>query len=506
MQIKSLNRKAIFNFSQKVNSFYIEKEIDKEIYLRILYYYFVSSKQITTFIELFKFDPKNNDELLKIINQIYELKVEEPDKYDYLVKEIKSRNGYFLEKEMLIPIVVEKGINNFSPESFIETFNYLSKVLTPVVIDVNVNELFLVDQKTKENIFALFEKLSSDLIFGAKELVEQDTSTYGEIYADLFEYIIIHIEKRSNLFKLPYIPSFFSRVIKRYLKLADWNSKNLSIGFKGDISPSIIKDFQIDPDFAKCVYDVQSEGLTKVELDFLYLVGSLSSSNFSILERIGFDYSRTKDLIFASQLNPISTVINHANYSFDVSNLVSEKTKTDYSIILDALEDLSDNGIAFILLPTSSLSRKNGKRLRKFLVENNYVEGVVNLPSGIIENSVSKVSLLILKKVDVFDYLNNDNHKILGVNAYLTYKKNNRMKYLDEVHANDIADSILENKEYKDFSSLITSAQLIEADYNFDINHFIPLVPTKRLSIKKMLKDLEAARTELNDLSKEFKK
>ncbi len=506
MKIKSLNRKAIFDFSQKVNSFYIEKEIDKEIYLRILYYYFVSSKQITTFIEIFKFDPKNNDDLLHIINQVYELQNDEPDKFDYLVKEIQSRNGFFLEKEMLIPVLIDQGIENFNPELLIETFNYLSNVLTPVIIDVNVNELFLVDKKTEENIFALFEKLSSDLIFGAKELVEQDASTYGEIYADLFEYIIIHIEKRSNLFKLPYIPSFFSRVIKRYLKLADWNLDGLSIGFKGDISPSIIKDFQIDKEFANCIYDVQSEELTKVELDFLYLVGSLSSSNFSILERIGFDYSRTKDLIFASQLNPVSTTINFANYSYDVSSLVSEKSRTDYRIIIDTIEDLSDNGVAFILLPTSSLSRKNGKRLRKFLVENNYVEGVINLPNGIIENSVSRVSLLIIKKVDVFDYLNNDNHKILGVNAYLTYKKNNRMKYLDEVHTNDIADAVLEKKEYKDFSSLITSAQLSEVDYNFDINHFIPLIPTKRLSVKKMLQELEQARTELEDISKEIKK
>ena len=71
----------------------------------------------------------------------------------------------------------------------------------------------------------------------------------------------------------------------------------------------------------------------------------------------------------------------------------------DTAAIAHTVERLNENGIGVVLVPMSFLFKSGrAENLRKYLVENNYLDCVITLPSGAIPNTGTATALLIIKK------------------------------------------------------------------------------------------------------------
>lgn len=105
------------------------------------------------------------------------------------------------------------------------------------------------------------------------------------------------------------------------------------------------------------------------------------------------------DLILANP--PFSVQWERIHYSWMPNDIpaLPPKSKADYAFILHCLHCLKDDGIAIIMNFPGILYRGQSEgKIRKWLVDNNYIEHVVSIPGGKFEDTSIATALLILRK------------------------------------------------------------------------------------------------------------
>lgn len=105
------------------------------------------------------------------------------------------------------------------------------------------------------------------------------------------------------------------------------------------------------------------------------------------------------DLILANP--PFSVNWERVHYSWIPSDIpaLPPKSKADYAFILHCLHCLDENGIAIIMNFPGILYRGQSEgKIRKWLVDNNYIERVVLIPGGKFEDTSIATALLVLRK------------------------------------------------------------------------------------------------------------
>ena len=105
------------------------------------------------------------------------------------------------------------------------------------------------------------------------------------------------------------------------------------------------------------------------------------------------------DLILANP--PFSVNWERVHYSWIPKDIpaLPPKSKADYAFILHCLHCLDNNGIAIIMNFPGILYRGQSEgKIRKWLVDNNYIERVVLIPGGKFEDTSIATALLVLRK------------------------------------------------------------------------------------------------------------
>lgn len=95
------------------------------------------------------------------------------------------------------------------------------------------------------------------------------------------------------------------------------------------------------------------------------------------------------DLSIKNSLKNISNEIN-----FEIKNRISGS----YICALKILEALNEHGKAIMTFVAGGLFNTLDKEIRKNLIKNNYIEEVINLPIGILDNSSLEIALVVFNK------------------------------------------------------------------------------------------------------------
>lgn len=145
------------------------------------------------------------------------------------------------------------------------------------------------------------------------------------------------------------------------------------------------------------------------------------------------------DLIFANP--PFSIPWERIHYDWIPKDIpaLPPKSKADYAFILHCLHCLADEGVAIIInLPGILYRGQSEGKIRKWLIENNYIERVVHIEGKKFEDTAIATVLLVLrknktdtdiifedekqeKKVPVQDVI--DNNFNLSVSNYILYEE-----------------------------------------------------------------------------------
>lgn len=79
-------------------------------------------------------------------------------------------------------------------------------------------------------------------------------------------------------------------------------------------------------------------------------------------------------------------------------DLFTSRTESELLYLLKALENIKENGKLVTIFTTGAAFRASGMLARKYLVENNYVEGIISLPARTLGFTAIPIDLWILKK------------------------------------------------------------------------------------------------------------
>lgn len=217
------------------------------------------------------------------------------------------------------------------------------------------------------------------------------------------------------------------------------------------------------------------------------------------------------DIILANPMwnQPIDTSI-YENDPFDRFESQGGVTsgKADWAWLQHTLACLKENGRAAVILDTGAVTRGSGsqhedkeKKIRKWFVDNDFIEGVILLPDNLFYNTPSAGVIIFLNK----NKIKVRENKIILLNASQESYKGKPKNHISEEGINKIVNAFIEGKEIKNFVKIITKEEAVQNDYNLSPSRYVSLLEeiTYR-PIPQILSDLKSIQQEEKQIGKEL--
>lgn len=187
------------------------------------------------------------------------------------------------------------------------------------------------------------------------------------------------------------------------------------------------------------------------------------------------------------------TLINDERFA--PAGKLAPKSYADYAFIMHSLSYLSSKGRAAIVCFPGIFYRKGAEQtIRKYLVKNNFVDCVIQLPENLFFGTSIATCILIMAK-------NKTENKVLFIDASKEFKKETNNNVLEEKNINAIVEEFRNrtNKEY--FSRYVDKAEIEENDYNLSVSTYVEKKDIREIiDIVKLNKEIEETVLRINEL------
>ena len=219
------------------------------------------------------------------------------------------------------------------------------------------------------------------------------------------------------------------------------------------------------------------------------------------------------DIILANPMwnQPIDTSI-YENDPFDRFESQGGITsgKADWAWLQHTLACLKENGRAAVVLDTGAVTRGSGsqhedkeKKIRKWFVDHDFIEGVILLPDNLFYNTSSAGIIIFLNRKKMEKRKN----KIILLNASQEFYKGKPKNHISEEGIDKIANAFIEGKEIDRFLKIITKSEAIENDYNLSPSRYVSL--SEKITyrpIPQILSDLKNIQEEEKEAEKNLER
>ena len=181
------------------------------------------------------------------------------------------------------------------------------------------------------------------------------------------------------------------------------------------------------------------------------------------------DFSKTRDAIENNWSNTDRFFAGVPK----IPNAKKESMAVYLLFIQHVLWSLKEDGRAAIVCPTGFLTAQAGieKAIRQKLIDNNWLKGVVSMPSNIFANTGTNVSVLFIDKTKT-----DDDQNVILIDASKLGEKRKEGKNQRTVLRDDEIETIIDtfnSQEVKeDFSVLVTNEQIKEKNYSFSAGQY----------------------------------
>jgi type I restriction enzyme M protein len=175
-------------------------------------------------------------------------------------------------------------------------------------------------------------------------------------------------------------------------------------------------------------------------------------------------------------------------------------SKADWGWMQHILDSMNDNARAAVVLDTGAASRGSGnantnkeKDVRRWFVEQDYIEGVIYLPDNLFYNTSAPGIIIALNKAKPAARRD----KIFLLNASRDFAKGDPKNYLPEDAIVRIAETFIDWKELDKYSRIVPRGEIAKNDYNISPSRYIHTGEGEEFRpISEIMEDL-------NDLDKE---
>ncbi len=193
------------------------------------------------------------------------------------------------------------------------------------------------------------------------------------------------------------------------------------------------------------------------------------------------------------------TLINDDRFA--PAGVLAPKSKADFAFVLHSLSYLSGRGrAAIVCFPGIFYRGGTEQKIRKYLVDNNYVETIISLPANLFYGTTIAVNILVLSK-------HKTDAKIQFIDAsgddFFTKETNNNI--LEAEHIDKIIDIFDKKVDIDYVAKSVDYKTIVDNDYNLSVSSYIEVEDTRpKTDIKELNERIRRIVARENELRTEI--
>ncbi|MBQ4559512.1 MAG: type I restriction-modification system subunit M [Tyzzerella sp.] len=194
---------------------------------------------------------------------------------------------------------------------------------------------------------------------------------------------------------------------------------------------------------------------------------------------------------WAGDENPL--LINDPRFA--PAGVLAPKSKADLAFVMHSLSWLASNGTAAIVCFPGIMYRGGAEqKIRKYLVDNNFVDCIIQLPSNLFFGTSIATCIMVMKKNKT------DNRTFFIDASNECVKVTNNNKLMTE-NIRQIVNVFANREEIKHFSHLASYDEVKENDYNLSVSTYVEQEDTReKIDIVKLNAEIEEIVMRENEL------
>lgn len=171
---------------------------------------------------------------------------------------------------------------------------------------------------------------------------------------------------------------------------------------------------------------------------------------------------------------------------FEPAGVLAPKSKADLAFTMHMLSWLSVDGTAAIVEFPGAMYRGGAEqKIRKYLVDNNYVDAVIQLPDNMFYGSTIATCILVLKK-------SKSDNKTMFIDASQEFTKVGKFKVMQEEHRVKVLEAFASRTDSEYFARLVDNNEVAENDYNLSVSSYVAQEDTREVvNITELNADIE---------------
>jgi len=191
---------------------------------------------------------------------------------------------------------------------------------------------------------------------------------------------------------------------------------------------------------------------------------------------------------------------------FAPAGVLAPKSKADLAFIMHCLSWLAPNGTAAIVCFPGVLYRGGAEqKIRKYLVDNNYIDAIIQLPENLFFGTPIATCIMVLKR-------SKSDNNILFIDASKEFIKSGNKNKLTDENIQNILDAYIERKNIDHFVKLASREEVEEFDYNLSVTAYVEPEDTREeidivklnAEIEKIVARQQVLREEIDKIIKEI--
>ena len=186
---------------------------------------------------------------------------------------------------------------------------------------------------------------------------------------------------------------------------------------------------------------------------------------------------------------------------FSPAGVLAPKSKADLAFIMHSLSWLAPNGTAAIVCFPGVMYRSGTEqKIRKYLIDNNYIDCIIQLPDNLFYGTSIATCIMVLKKSKI-------DNKILFIDASKEFVKVTNSNKMTEKHIDDIVEKFTKRENIEYISNLIEYEKIVEENYNLSVSTYVEKEDTsEKIDIFELNKEIERIVAREEELRKEIDK
>lgn len=200
------------------------------------------------------------------------------------------------------------------------------------------------------------------------------------------------------------------------------------------------------------------------------------------------------------------TMINDDRFA--PAGVLAPKSKADFAFVLHALSYLTTRGRAAIVCFPGIFYRGGAEqKIRKYLVDKNFVETVISLPSNLFYGTTISVNILVLSKGK-----KDTKTQFIDASGENFYKKETNNNILKDEHIDNIIELFSKKEDVDYIAKCVDNSEIAANDYNLSVSSYVEAKDTHEIiditkvnaEVAQTVKRIDALRADIDKIISEI--